>query len=84
MSRRMDFGLGIVLVLVICLGGLASAKDRALPLQGVYASGRLFGSVWIELLLGFLIAGLLEVLVPPTQITAWLGSPPCEEFSSGG
>ncbi len=74
MSRRMDIGLGILLVLAIGLGVLAAAKDRALPLQGLYASGRLLGNVWIELLLGFLIAGLLEVLVPPTQITAWLGA----------
>ena len=74
MSRRMDIGLGILLVLAIGLGVLAAAKDRALPLQGLYASGRLLGNVWIELLLGFLIAGLLEVLVPPAQITAWLGT----------
>ena len=43
-------------------------------MQGLYASGRLFGSVWIELLLGFIIAGLLEVLISPSEITAWLGT----------
>jgi uncharacterized membrane protein YraQ (UPF0718 family) len=70
----MDMSLMILLVLAVCIGLFALVKDRSLPMQGVYASGRLFGSVWIELLLGFLIAGLLEVLIPPSEITAWLGT----------
>ena len=74
MSRRMDISLVILLVLVVSIGLFAVVKDRALPLQGLYASGRLFGSVWIELLLGFIIAGLLEVLISPSEITAWLGT----------
>ena len=37
-------------------------------------SGRLFGSVWIGLLLGFIIAGFLEVLISPSEIIAWLGT----------
>ena len=70
----MDISLLILLVLVVCLGVFAVVKDPALPLQGLYASGRLFGSVWIELLLGFIIAGLLEVLISPSEITAWVGT----------
>ncbi len=80
MSRRMDNSLVILLVLVVCLSVFAGIKDHTLPLEGLYASGRLFGSVWIELLLGFLIAGLLEVLVSPAEITAWLGT---ESFTRG-
>jgi uncharacterized protein len=74
MSRRMDVSLIILLVLVASIGLFAFVKDRSLPLEGLYASGRLFGSVWIELLLGFLIAGLIDVLIAPAQITAWLGT----------
>ena len=74
MSRRLDISLVILLVLVVSIGLFAVVKDRALPLQGLYASGRLFGSVWIELLLGFIIAGLLEVLFSPSAITAWMGT----------
>jgi len=74
MSRRMDTNLIILLVLTISIGVFAFARDRSLPLQGLYASGRLFESVWIELLLGFLIAGLFDVLISPAQITAWLGT----------
>lgn len=74
MSRRMDIGLIVLLVLTASAGLFAFLKDRSLPLQGLYASGQLFGNVWIELLLGFIIAGLLEVLLSPSEITAWLGA----------
>ncbi len=70
----MDISLVILLVVALCIGLFALIKDRSLPMQGLYASGRLFGSVWIELLLGFLIAGLLEVLISPSEISAWLGT----------
>lgn len=70
----MDTNLIILLVLAVSIAVFAFARDRALPLQGLYASGRLFESVWIELLLGFLIAGLFDVLISPAQITAWLGT----------
>lgn len=74
MTRRVDISLVILLVLTVSVGVFAFVKDRSLPVQGLYASGRLFGSVWIELLLGFLIAGLLDVLISPSEITAWLGT----------
>lgn len=74
MTRRIDISLVILLVLTVSVAVFAFVKDRSLPVQGLYASGRLFGSVWIELLLGFLIAGLLEVLISPSEITAWLGT----------
>jgi len=70
----MDISLVILLVLVVSLCLFAFVKDRALPLEGLYASGRLLGNVWIELVLGFIIAGLLEVLIPPSEIIAWLGT----------
>lgn len=74
MSRRMDLGLIVLLVLTASAGLFAFLKDRSLPLQGLYASGQLFGNVWIELLLGFLIAGLLGVLIPSDEITEWFGT----------
>jgi len=70
----MDISLVILLVLVVSLGLFAVVKDRALPLEGLYASGRLLGNVWIELVLGFIIAGLLEVLISPSQVSTWLGT----------
>ncbi len=73
MIRRMDIGLVVLSLLAVSVALFAFVKDRSLPMEGLYASGRLIGSVWIELLLGFFIAGLVEVLVSPARITAWLG-----------
>jgi uncharacterized membrane protein YraQ (UPF0718 family) len=70
----MDSSLIILLVLAVSAGLFAFIKDHSLPVQGFYAAGRLFGSVWIELLLGFLIAGLLDVLISPSEIAEWLGT----------
>jgi uncharacterized protein len=74
MIRRMDAGLVILLALAVFAALVAYFKNPSLPVEGLYAGGRLFGRVWIELLLGFMIAGLLDVLVSPSQITAWLGT----------
>lgn len=74
MIRRMDAGVVILLTLVAFAALVAYVKNPSLPVQGLYASGRLFGRVWLELLLGFIIAGLLDVLVSPGQVTAWLGT----------
>lgn len=74
MTRRMNASLIMLLVLFVSIGVFAFVRDRSLPLQGLYASGRLFESVWVELLLGFLIAGFVDVLISPAQITAWLGT----------
>jgi uncharacterized membrane protein YraQ (UPF0718 family) len=70
----MDISLIILLALTVLAGAVAFVKHPSLPVQGLYAAGRLFGNVWIELLLGFLIAGLLDVLLSPAEITAWLGT----------
>ena len=72
--RRLDATLLILLGLTIAAAGVAYWKDPALPVQGLVASGKLFGSVWIELALGFILAGLLDVLVPASTIARWLGS----------
>ncbi|MGH7230924.1 MAG: permease [Nitrospiraceae bacterium] len=38
------------------------------------ASAKLFGGVWPELLLGFILAGLLEALIPAPALLRWMGS----------
>ena len=71
--RRVDATLLILLGLTLAALGFAYWRNPALPLQGIVAGGRLFGSVWIELALGFVLAGLLDVLVPAATIARWLG-----------
>jgi uncharacterized membrane protein YraQ (UPF0718 family) len=70
----MDPSLLILSVLVVVVVGIGFARDPALPLRGLEASGRLLRGVWVELLLGFLLAGLLEVLIPPPALSRWLGA----------
>lgn len=69
----MDVSLWILLGLVAVGMAAAFARDPALPLAGVRASARLLSSVWLELALGFLLAGLVDVLVSPALLLRWLG-----------
>ena len=71
--RKMDASLYILLGLVIAALVAAFVQDVHLPLRGIAASGRLLRSVWIEITLGFLLAGLIEVLVPAQAMAQWLG-----------
>lgn len=72
-KRRVDATLIILLGLVVVALVIAFLRDTALPLRGLEASGRLFRSVWLELALGFLLAGLIEVLIPQSLLVRWLG-----------
>jgi uncharacterized membrane protein YraQ (UPF0718 family) len=76
----LDATAWILLGLVLVALAAAYAKDPSLPVQGLQASGRLFGGVWIELALGFALAGLIEVLIPASIVSRWLGS---ERFGHG-
>lgn len=69
----MDLSLWILLGLVGVALVVAFARDPSLPVAGLRASGRLLGSVWIEIALGFVLAGLLDVLVPRAALVRWLG-----------
>ncbi len=73
MRRRVDATLLILLALVVGVAVVAAVKDPGLPLRGLAASGRLVRGVWMELLLGFLLAGLLDVLLPQRVLVSWLG-----------
>jgi uncharacterized membrane protein YraQ (UPF0718 family) len=68
-----DATLIILLGLVVVALVVAYLRDAALPMRGLEASGRLLGSVWIELALGFVLAGLIEVLIPQAMLARWLG-----------
>jgi uncharacterized membrane protein YraQ (UPF0718 family) len=71
--KRMNTNLLILLALVAVTAVAAFARDPGLPVAGVRAGWRLLGSVWVEIVLGFVLAGLIEVLVSPEQLLRWLG-----------
>jgi uncharacterized membrane protein YraQ (UPF0718 family) len=68
-----DTSFWILLGLVVVAIAVAFARDASLPLRGLAATGRLLRGVWIELALGFLLAGLIEVLIPAPVLMRWLG-----------
>jgi len=72
-KRRLDATLIILLGFVVVALVVAFLRDAALPLRGLEASARLLRGVWIELALGFLLAGLIEVLIPQATLVRWLG-----------
>src|SRR5262249_46244860 len=71
--RRMDTSFLVLLGLTVVALLLAFAKDPQLVARGFQSSGRLLGGVWMELALGFVLAGLLDVLIPPPVLSRWLG-----------
>jgi uncharacterized membrane protein YraQ (UPF0718 family) len=73
-TRRVDVSAWILTGLLFVALLVAFAKDPALPVRGLLATGQLARSVWLELLLGFLLAGLLDVLIPQPVLSRWLGA----------
>jgi len=53
---------------------VAFFRGRSLPLSGLQAGGRTLWRNLPLLLLGFAIAGLVQVLIPTKLITRWLGN----------
>lgn len=74
MRRRVDPTLVILLGLIVIAVAVAFARDPASPFRALMVTGRLVRGVWVELVLGFLLAGLIEVLVPPSAMSRWLGA----------
>ena len=70
----MDTSFVILLGLTVIALGVALVRDPQLVVRGFQSSGRLLGGVWMELALGFVLAGLLDVLIPSPVLSRWLGS----------
>jgi uncharacterized membrane protein YraQ (UPF0718 family) len=70
----MDTTTLVMVVVAIVLLAVAFWQGRDLPLAGVMAAGRTLWRNLALLLLGFLIAGLAQVLIPKDLISRWLGS----------
>jgi uncharacterized protein len=68
-----DPSLVILASMVGVAAAVAYARDSRLPMQGLEASIRLFRGVWVDLALGFVLAGLLDVLIPAPALSRWLG-----------
>lgn len=69
----MSASLIVLLLLVAGAEVAAYFHDPALPLRGLQSSVRLVGTVWKEIALGFVLAGLVEVALPRSLLVEWLG-----------
>jgi uncharacterized membrane protein YraQ (UPF0718 family) len=74
MKKKMDASVYVLLGLTLVAFGVALGRDRSLPLAGLSATARMLRGIWPELVIGFVLAGLLDVLVPARTMAAWLGS----------
>jgi uncharacterized membrane protein YraQ (UPF0718 family) len=73
-SKPMDTTTLILAAFAAILLAIAFWRGRDLPLAGLLAAGRTLWRNLSLLLLGFVVAGLAQVLVPKELITRWLGA----------
>jgi uncharacterized membrane protein YraQ (UPF0718 family) len=70
----MDTTRLILAAVAAILLAVAFLRGRGLPMAGLLAAGRTLWRNLLILLLGFVIAGLVQVLVPRELISRWLGA----------
>jgi len=70
----MDVSSVVLIALSVAGFIVAYVRDPALPARALVASGNLFGTVWFDLALGFLLGGLITVLIPQPALSRWLGT----------
>ena len=69
----MDANTWILLALTVAALIVAYARRPELAGEGLLTGGRLLRSVAPELVLGFALAGLIDVLIPSATMVRWLG-----------
>lgn len=70
----MDVNTWILLGLTLVALAIAYARRPSLAGEGLLAGGRLLRGVAPELILGFALAGLVDVLIPSQTMVRWLGA----------
>jgi uncharacterized membrane protein YraQ (UPF0718 family) len=73
-SKPMDTTTLVLAAVAAILLAIAFWRGRGLPLAGLLAGGRTLWRNLPVLLLGFVVAGLAQVLIPKDLITRWLGT----------
>ena len=73
-ARKADITLIVLVSLVLTLIVISFWKGGLqLTLQGFIQAGHLLDTVWLRLLLGFTLGGLIQELIPHAIIAKWLG-----------
>lgn len=73
-GRKVDITLLILGTLVFIAIVVAFWKGGwQLPTSGLIKAGQLMRSVWLRLLLGIALGGLIQVLIPAPLVVKWMG-----------
>ncbi len=70
LDRTLLFLLAMVLIAVAAAFWIGGWQ---LTISGLTQAGQLVQTVWLRLILGFILAGLVQVLIPHAVIAKWLG-----------
>ena len=71
---RTDFTVLILLIMVATAAGIAFWKGGwPLISSGLKRTGNIFQSVWLRLIFGIILGGMIQVLIPSELIAAWIG-----------
>lgn len=74
-KKKMDLSLVVMAVLVVILVVAAYfVNGWPLILSGLRLSGGMLKTVWLRMILGMLMAGMIQVLVPAEVIGHWMGA----------
>lgn len=74
-KKKMDLSLLVMGVIVVVLALLAYLIEGwPMVLSGLRLSGHMLETVWLRLILGLLMAGLVQVVIPAEVIARWMGA----------
>ncbi|HEY31987.1 MAG TPA: hypothetical protein G4O10_02635 [Dehalococcoidia bacterium] len=63
--------LGALVLVAVIAAQAIGGGDKVL--DGLERAGSLFESVWLRLILGFILGGMIRLLIPSALIARWLG-----------
>ena len=73
-GRRVNISIIVLCAMLIAMVVIAlKLQGWSGVSTGFLASGRLFKTVGVQLILGFLLAGFIQVVIPSHIISAWMG-----------
>jgi uncharacterized membrane protein YraQ (UPF0718 family) len=74
-SKGFDVALAILITLVLAALVFSFSKGGwKLTFLSLAKAGGLFEKIWFRLLLGFLLGGFIQVLIPRSLVAKWLGA----------
>jgi uncharacterized membrane protein YraQ (UPF0718 family) len=68
----MGAGFFLLVALALLVTFLAWKRSPELPAAGIVAAGKMLNGVWLDIVLGFVIAGMVDVLLPSSAFAGWL------------